>query len=739
MGSKTYGSLSRNETKKAFFENFIKALKNGLIKYFGEEESKRVLEALSTERIEILNIENFLYSPWNTSDRTIEIYKDSKSADEFFYKSLTHFKKLAESGNSHIEIREFIIAFVDMLKIRKFNCSAEEIENYVKIFLYSLMNMTHESPFYIQLLSPEFKNLTYSRLGVSLNAYEKFLNTFFETYKSLPKHPIYRRAFLPHIEIVYPVFPDTKNNQEWYLSSRYGVEKTHIHALFKGIKDLTENSIELNTALDILENETGKQANRKSLLLELKRIKEENPCRKYPTSRDFNASFNKLGVKKASMGLKEIEKTCVNLELYLNCLQPYFSHIEIDCRNLKVEDLNYYVDAVKSLSLLRVYYYAKHKDALFKEERKFRITLKNVEDLSEDIINFVNKKMKQLKSLTNREFIIDISYASEKIRQKWEMPEDLYIRVISDVHADYNQNKYSYNFGNDFIINCGDTAGEGRTCVQWNNDHIKHGIIVAGNHLGYSKCYPDLDLMDIKNTKTENIHWIAKNFAGQKGILFMSNSVKEFEGVIILGTTLYTDFALYGEEHIEEAMQYAKDNMNDFRLITVPGHRIYTRNSDGTWDVKKLPKGTGEVRLFTPQDHAYYFHFSYNFLKEQVKEYRNRPIIIVTHHAPTPYAISPEYAGSMLNPAFASNLNEFIISNPQIRLWCFGHVHNKCDMILGGTRLVCNPFGYNNENNADLPYNYGTRIRLADIKSDRLWTDICAEEIKFGLIKVYER
>ena len=219
----------------------------------------------------------------------------------------------------------------------------------------------------------------------------------------------------------------------------------------------------------------------------------------------------------------------------------------------------------------------------------------------------------------------------------------------------------------------------------------------------------------------------------------MSNSVKEFEGVIILGTTLYTDFALYGEEHIEEAMQYAKSHMNDFRYVTVPGHREYTRNSDGTWDVKKLPKGTGEVRLFTPEDHAYYFHFSYNFLKEQVKEYRNKPIIVVTHHAPTPYAISPEYTGSMLNPAFASNLNEFIISNPQIRLWCFGHVHNKCDMILGGTRLVCNPFGYNNENNADLPYNYGTRIRLADIKSDRLWTDICAEEIKFGLIKVYER
>ena len=93
----------------------------------------------------------------------------------------------------------------------------------------------------------------------------------------------------------------------------------------------------------------------------------------------------------------------------------------------------------------------------------------------------------------------------------------------------------------------------------------------------------------------------------------------------------------------------------------------------------------------------------------------------------------------MLNPAFASNLNEFIVNNPQIRVWCHGHVHNHFDYILGQTRVVCDPFGYNNENNVDLPYNYGTRIRVADIKSKKPWTDICSEEIKFGLVKVYEK
>ena len=92
----------------------------------------------------------------------------------------------------------------------------------------------------------------------------------------------------------------------------------------------------------------------------------------------------------------------------------------------------------------------------------------------------------------------------------------------------------------------------------------------------------------------------------------------------------------------------------------------------------------------------------------------------------------------MLNPAFASNLNKFIIENPQIRLWSYGHVHTPADFILGETRLVCCPFGYNNENNSDLPNNYGKRIAFEDIKSSKSWTTILEKEIKDGKVQVYK-
>ena len=127
-----------------------------------------------------------------------------------------------------------------------------------------------------------------------------------------------------------------------------------------------------------------------------------------------------------------------------------------------------------------------------------------------------------------------------------------------------------------------------------------------------------------------------------------------------------------------------------------------------------------------------------DFLKEKVLEFKHKPIIIATHFAPSPHAISSEYIGNPANPAFASDLTEFILANPNIRIWAFGHTHRPFDFILGETRLVCEPFGYNNENEVDLPLNYGKQIPIKDVKSTLPWTTICEKEIKKGLIKVYE-
>ena len=239
------------------------------------------------------------------------------------------------------------------------------------------------------------------------------------------------------------------------------------------------------------------------------------------------------------------------------------------------------------------------------------------------------------------------------------------------------------------------------------------------------------------STKREQIKELY-NLTDKKEIALLSNSCTEFKGIVIIGTCLYTDFNLYGESHREECMAYAQKYMNDFRLPVVMDNQYYTQDKHGRWwpNSKKISESC--VRPFATSDHAFYFQYSFEYIKKMVEENKHKPIIIMTHHAPSAHSIDDKYAGSLLNAVFASNLNQYIIEHPEIRVWAHGHVHNPCDYILGETRVVCCPFGYNNENNFNLPYEYGLRILIEDIKSKKSWKKILSKEIKIGHIKVYE-
>jgi hypothetical protein len=48
----------------------------------------------------------------------------------------------------------------------------------------------------------------------------------------------------------------------------------------------------------------------------------------------------------------------------------------------------------------------------------------------------------------------------------------------------------------------------------------------------------------------------------------------------------------------------------------------------------------------------------------------------------------------MVNGAYSSDLSEFILDRPQIKVWTHGHTHDKYDYMVGSTRVICNPRGY---------------------------------------------
>jgi hypothetical protein len=77
--------------------------------------------------------------------------------------------------------------------------------------------------------------------------------------------------------------------------------------------------------------------------------------------------------------------------------------------------------------------------------------------------------------------------------------------------------------------------------------------------------------------------------------------------------------------------------------------------------------------------------------------------VVVGHHAPSKGSEHPKYQhDTLMNGAYNSQLEHFIMDRPGIKLWTHGHTHEDFDYMIKGCRVVCNPRGYiNYEDRAD--------------------------------------
>ena len=299
---------------------------------------------------------------------------------------------------------------------------------------------------------------------------------------------------------------------------------------------------------------------------------------------------------------------------------------------------------------------------------------------------------------------------------------------------------YIFDFGDDFVLNCGDTSGDVETTRAWIRSYMQSGIVVAGNHMGYTYPYADLNgdqnykdwahWVHPKNTKNSQVDALCYYFK-DGGVKAMSNGIKEYQDVIFIGTTLYTDFKLFGVDNQIACMVHAGKNMNDFRYC-----KFLDRVKGNTTKIDYF------VRDYSPKHHLIQFRVCFGYIRNRLKNLEKqgnkKPVVIVTHFPPLPFCIEDKYKSDPLSAAFASDLRDFIKEHPCIRLWCSGHVHKPYDFIYNGTRFVCEPWGYFNENKFKIE-NYGKRISFADIKDRKhSWESLLEQEIKEGKVKVYK-
>jgi hypothetical protein len=72
-----------------------------------------------------------------------------------------------------------------------------------------------------------------------------------------------------------------------------------------------------------------------------------------------------------------------------------------------------------------------------------------------------------------------------------------------------------------------------------------------------------------------------------------------------------------------------------------------------------------------------------------------KQMVVVGHHTPSHFSCHPRYKDDQLmNGGYHSDLSEFILDRPGIKLWTHGHTHELFDYTVGDTRVVCNPRGY---------------------------------------------
>ena len=187
-------------------------------------------------------------------------------------------------------------------------------------------------------------------------------------------------------------------------------------------------------------------------------------------------------------------------------------------------------------------------------------------------------------------------------------------------------------------------------------------IYVMGNHEFYNNAIPELT-----HSLKEKI---------PSNVFLLENDSVEIDGVTFLGCTLWTDFMLYGRKKWQQSCSIAKQ-LPDFRGLIA--HRGFKGDDGFQYN-------------FEPRDCMLMHEFSVKWLKEEIAK-TSGPKVVVTHHAPSTKSVHPERINDAKNPAFVSNLDDFV-AECGAELWLHGHVHHAFDYMQGQTRVVCNPKGY---------------------------------------------
>lgn len=251
------------------------------------------------------------------------------------------------------------------------------------------------------------------------------------------------------------------------------------------------------------------------------------------------------------------------------------------------------------------------------------------------------------------------------------------VRVLSDLHLESNQPDTIAHADADLVVLAGDihNHAEGLRWAAETFDPAVPVVYVPGNHEYYDGEFGALEtaMRDVAHT-LDNVHYL------NNGVY-----VDPRERFRVLGTTLWTDFSLFGADaaSLARSIEAGERVMLDFKgLIQV------TWPHDAALHVEGEPE-----RDFTPADAIALHRQSRAWLEARLATPFAGRTIVVTHHAPHLRSLAERYAEDLASAGFVTDMAELV--RPPVDLWIHGHTHTSFDYVTdSGTHVVCNPRGY---------------------------------------------
>lgn len=247
---------------------------------------------------------------------------------------------------------------------------------------------------------------------------------------------------------------------------------------------------------------------------------------------------------------------------------------------------------------------------------------------------------------------------------------------MSDLHLEFNDSVDTFTIpetDSDVIVLAGDIGLTKSNYFDWvlKQTEGKQAIMLCGNHESY------IDTLD-----RVLVAW--RDALRGSHVHFLENDTVVIDGVNFIGATLWTDFSLMGKENRQEAMDAAEYGMNDYRSIKTNKNNL---SYDKRWKMPSL----------TPLDVLQSFQESYKYFEDEMlrieKKDPNHKTVIVSHHAPCPKSITSFRYHEILKCAYATELSPFMLRYKP-KAWLHGHNHENADYMVGDTRVLANPRGY---------------------------------------------